>query len=98
MVPGQVEEKVKKARFDELMRLQQSISLRVNKSLLNKAVDVLIDEIAEGEKDMFFGRTQGDAPEVDGGVYVTGKDLKVGECYNVRITDTLEYDLVGEIA
>ncbi len=44
----------------------------------------------------FIGRTQSDAPDVDGVVHVSGQKVKAGEFYKVRITDTLEYDLVGE--
>ena len=63
---------------------------------MGKRVDVLIDEKIKGEKDKFVGRTQADAPEVDGCVYVSGEKIKVGEFCKVKITDTLEYDLVGE--
>lgn len=93
----QIPEKIKEERFDEVMKLQQEISTDLNRSYTGKTVDVLIDERIEGEKDRFFGRTEGDAPEVDGGVYVSGKDIKIGEFYKVKITDTLEYDLVGEL-
>jgi len=44
----------------------------------------------------YIGRTQGDAPEIDCGVYVSGRNLKAGEFRKVRITDALEYDLIGE--
>ena len=70
---------MKKDRFDELMKLQQDISCEINKSFLGKELEVLIDEEVAGEEDRFLGRTQGDAPEVDGSVYVTGSDLKAGE-------------------
>lgn len=93
---GQVGAKIKNERFDELMKAQQAVSRDVNASFLGKTADVLIDEKAEGEKAVFLGRTRGDAPEVDGVVHVTGKDIKVGEFCKVRITDTLEYDLAGE--
>ena len=95
---GQVPDKVKKQRFDEVMKLQQQISESINMSFIGKTVEVLIDEIVDGEEDSFLGRTEGDAPEVDGCVYVNGKNLKIGEFYNVKIKDTLEYDLVGELA
>lgn len=91
-----VPDSVKNQRFDEVMKLQQGISADVNRSYMGKAVSVLIDEPAEGEDGKFLGRTEGDAPEVDGCVYVSGKNIKVGEFYKVKITDTLEYDLVGE--
>lgn len=94
---SQVPEKVKNERFNELMKAQQKISSDINRRFLGNAVQVLIDERIDGEENKFLGRTEGDAPEVDGSVYVTGKNIKVGEFCNVKITDTLEYDLVGEV-
>lgn len=92
----QIPEKIKSERFDEVMRLQQKISDSLNKTFLGKVIDVLIDEKIEGEEDKYLGRGEADAPEVDGSIYVTGARLHVGEFYKVKITDTLEYDLVGE--
>ena len=92
-----VPEDIKEARLDELMKLQKSISADVNRSFLKVTMEVLIDEPVEGEVDKFLGRSSGDAPEVDGTVYVTGRGIKVGELYNVKIKDTLEYDLVGDL-
>lgn len=94
----QIDEDVKSRRYDEVMKLQQSISIATNKRMLGRKLEILIDEKAALESDKFVGRTQGDAPEIDGTVYVTGKGIKVGEFYKVKITDTLEYDLVGELA
>jgi len=91
---GQLSDSVKNARFDEVMKCQQRISADTNSSFLGRSLKVLVDEKLEEGK--YFGRTEFDSPEVDGGVYVTGKDLKVGEFYTVKITDTLEYDLVGK--
>ena len=93
---GQVDEKEKRARLDEVMKLQQSISEDVNRKFLGQELDVLIDEESEEDKGVFLGRTQYDAPEVDGMVYVRGSGLKPGDMRRVRITDTLEYDLVGK--
>ena len=93
---GQIPDKIKGERFEEVMKLQQKISNDINMSFMGKTVNVLIDEKIDGEKERFAARTQGDAPEVDGCVYVSGKNLKVGEFCKVKITDTLEYDLVGE--
>jgi len=93
---GQVPEKIKKARLNEIMKLQQAVSKRINEKFLNRRLDVLVDQV-ENEKDgVYIGRTQFDAPEVDGQVFVKGKNLKAGDFVKVRITDTLEYDLVGE--
>ena len=90
----QVSEKEKEARFNEIMLLQQSISSRINEDFKGKTMKVLIEERHE---DHYIARTEYDAPEVDGLVYVRGEDLKIGSFYNVRITDTYEYDLVGEV-
>jgi len=92
---GQVPRKIKQERFDAVMALQQEISAAVNARLLGKQMDVLIEEKQDGA---YIGRSQADAPEVDGLVYVNSRRLlKEGEFVKVRITDTLEYDLVGEV-
>lgn len=93
---GQVSAGIKKERLDELMKTQQNISASFNRSLIGKTVDVLIDEKVAGERDKFFGRTEADAPEIDCGVYVSGKNVRVGLFSKVRITDALEYDLIGD--
>lgn len=90
---GHIPEKIKQERFDAVMSLQQKISKRVNERFLGKTIEVLIDEKKD---DCYLGRTQFDAPEVDGQVYVRSKRaLKPGAFAQVHITDTLEYDLVG---
>lgn len=88
----QVPEKEKQRRFDEIMLLQQEISREINEKFTGRILKVLIEN---KEEDYYIGRTEYDAPEVDGSVYVNGKGLKLGNFYNVRITDTYEYDLVG---
>lgn len=93
-LPGQVPAAVKQGRFNEIMACQQKISEESNKKFLGKTIDVLIDE---QEGDTYVGRTQYDAPEVDGVVYIRSKKrLRCGEFVKARIYDTLEYDLVGE--
>jgi len=91
---NQIPDKIKEERFGALMMQQQKISQDVNKNFLGKVIDVLIDE---KEEDFYLGRSQYDAPEVDGSVYVDSKKaLNVGDFVKVEITDTLEYDLVGK--
>ena len=90
---GQIPEKEKQRRFDAAMSLQQEISAWVNERFKGKVLKVLIED---REKDYYIGRTEYDAPEVDGLIYVKGKGLKTGNFYDVNVTDTYEYDLVGE--
>ncbi|MDO8525759.1 MAG: 30S ribosomal protein S12 methylthiotransferase RimO [Candidatus Omnitrophota bacterium] len=91
----QIPEEIKASRLGELMKLQQKISAELNRKKLGKVMDVLIDEKLKGRDDVCLGRTSGDAPEIDGSVYVHGRGIKAGEIYKIKIKDTLEYDLVG---
>ena len=92
---GQVPESIKQKRFQALMSKQQEIAADLNSKFLGKQIEVLIEEKEDGA---YLGRSQFDAPEVDGLVYVnTKKRLEIGKFKKVKITDTLEYDLVGEI-
>jgi len=91
---GQIARKLKQERFAAIMSAQQKIAAELNSGFLGKTISVLIEEKQDGA---YLGRSQADAPEVDGMVYVNSKGaLKEGEFVKVKITDTLEYDLVGE--
>ncbi len=74
------------------MPAQKDVSRKINEGLIGKALKVLAEEKG---KDCYIGRTEYDAPEIDGLVYIKGKNLKIGNFYNIRITDAYEYDLVG---
>jgi ribosomal protein S12 methylthiotransferase len=91
---GQIPKKVKEDRFNQVMSMQQEISRQLNSRFLGKTLDVLIEE---KEGDCYIGRSQYDAPEVDGMVYVnSSRLLSPGDFVKAQITDTLEYDLVGK--
>lgn len=92
---GQVPEEVRSERFDRLMRLQQEISLENNRRLLGRRARIIIDEWSEQAEYRCVGRTQGDAPEVDGCVYVKGDAARPGEFAEVEFTGCLEYDMIG---
>lgn len=90
---SQISEKEKERRFDKAMLLQQDISKNINEKLKGRVLKCLI----EGkEEDYYIGRTEYDAPEVDGLIYIKGRALDIGEFYNICVTDTYEYDLIGE--
>lgn len=92
---GQVPRGTKVARLDELMLLQQKISGENNLKHLGTVKRTLIDE-KDDNAGLFVGRTEMDAPDVDGVVYVKGNGAKLGEFCDVKITGTMEYDLAGE--
>lgn len=93
---NQLPQDVKVCRLNELMKIQQEISTEINSSSLGKTIKVLVDEKDKNQQAIFLARAQADAPEVDGVVYVRSKKATVGKFLDVKITDTLEYDLVGE--
>ncbi|MDD5745916.1 MAG: 30S ribosomal protein S12 methylthiotransferase RimO [Candidatus Omnitrophica bacterium] len=91
---GQVGAAVKERRRKEIMMLQQSIVERKNAACIGTTVPVLIDCV--DNKGIACGRTQFDAPDVDGMVYVRGRGLHAGDMVPVRITESFMYDLKGE--
>ena len=83
----------KERRMSLLMAAQHDIIVEKNEKMVGKKLKVLIDR---KEKNYYVGRTQWDAPEIDLEVLVEGKNLKVGEFYQVEIYDFFEYDLIGK--
>ncbi|MCK5179328.1 MAG: 30S ribosomal protein S12 methylthiotransferase RimO, partial [Candidatus Omnitrophica bacterium] len=96
-MPGQVPQQVKKERMDTLMTVQQDISKDIQEKSVGRTFKVIIDERQKGEDPVYLGRSEYDAPEVDGIVYVhSKKELASGDFVMVEVTDAYEYDLVGE--
>jgi len=90
---GQVSKEEKQQRFEKLVEVQKKISKKKLKKMAGDVYDVLV----EGKEGKFYiGRTEYDAPEIDGVVYISGKNLKIGNFYKVRITSSSDYDLYGE--
>lgn len=95
---GQIPEELKEARRDELMELQQEISLEKGNERIGQELLVMIEGKVSGES-AYIGRTYGDAPNVDGYLFVqTGELLMTGDFTKVRVTGAMEYDLIGELA
>ncbi|MCY9592889.1 30S ribosomal protein S12 methylthiotransferase RimO [Paenibacillus chitinolyticus] len=95
-LPGQVPDEVKEYRAAALMELQREISNRRGGRRLGEAVDVLIERY-DGRNDVYIGRSQYDAPEIDGEVFVTGTNIGIGGVVKVRVTHSFEFDLSGEV-
>ena len=88
-----VPEDVKQARLDKLMRIQQNISAELEAEKVGRTMRVIIDR---QEGDYYIGRTEYCSPEVDPEVLIpAAEDLKVGQFYNVLMTDAEEFDLYG---
>ena len=95
-MPGHVPEKTKKARLDLLMKDQQVISTSIQQSFVGRVLKVLIEEKEKDSSNTYIGRSEYDAPDVDGVVYVrSDAPLKPGDFVQVMITDAYEYDLAG---
>jgi ribosomal protein S12 methylthiotransferase len=94
---GQVSEKVKASRYHQIMALQKEISRKKQKELLGSRVTLLVERRGTSGNVRWEGRTQGQAPEVDGMTLITKGEAKPGEMFKVLITKTASYDLYGEI-
>ena len=93
----QIDEETKLSRRDELMELQQEISADLNRKMTGRRMDVLIEGYVPGE-DVYIGRGYGDAPEVDGYIFVnTDERLETGSFVRVKITGSDAYDLTSEL-
>ena len=91
-----VPEQLKRSRSNKIMALQQKISTQKNKNKVGKTVKVLIDRV---DANNYYGRTEQDSPEVDNEVIIPSKEmhLRVGDFYDVKITDSKKYDLIGKV-
>jgi ribosomal protein S12 methylthiotransferase len=93
-MPHQVPFRVKRERYDRLMRAQQPISLARNREWVGKEMTVLIEGYSEDGR-YAIGRSHRDAPEVDGLVYVRQCNTPPGEFVAVQIEQADVYDLLG---
>jgi ribosomal protein S12 methylthiotransferase len=94
-LPDHVPEAVMNERRDQLMAEQQQIAFAWNNTQLGRQMDVILDSAVPGEPNAFIGRSHADAPDVDGVVYVSGENLRVGAIVPCEIVGSAEYDLVA---
>ena len=86
---------VKQRRLDEIMELQEQISLEVNEAKVGSTMRVIIDS---EDEEYYVGRTEFDSPEVDPEVLIAkNQPLTIGEFYDVTITEALPYELIAEV-
>lgn len=95
--PDQIDEETAARRADIIMEQQMLISSENNEKLMNCELEAVVEGFDRfGE--CWFGRTAADAPDIDGKVFFTSeKPLEIGEYVKIRITEALDYDLIGEV-
>ena len=98
--PDQIDEQVKQDRYDVLMQTQLAVSEAYNESRIGQVLHVLCegyDPVAESH----YGRSYAEAADIDGKIWFTANNPKLriaeGEMIDVKITDALDYDLVGKL-
>lgn len=96
ILEGQLEEDVKLDRRNRLMEIQQKVSFEKNQAFVGRILEAIVEECAD--EGVFEARTYRDMIEIDGLVFIhTDKSLRKGQFVKVKITDALEYDLIGEL-
>lgn len=91
----QIPKRIKLRRVNALGRIAERQAKERNAAFVGKVLDVIYEDI-DNDRNMFVGRTEYDAPDIDGRVYFTADFVDVGNTYKVRITGYDGYDLIGE--
>ena len=96
-MPDQVEDEVKYRRRDVVMEEQSRISDAHNEQMIGKTVTVLVESF-DKYAECWFGRTEGDAPDIDGKVFFAAtRRVQPGDLIEVSVIDTMDWDLIGEM-
>lgn len=91
----QIVDEIKEQREEDIMILQQAVSLSLNEQKIGKTYKVIVEGF---NGNMWYGRNYEMTPEIDGAIYFEAdKNLKVGEFVNIKINRCLEYDLIGDV-
>lgn len=96
-MPDQIDEETKQRRYEAVMEVQQNISRKKHKKFVGKTVDVLVEGFSEETELLLQGRMSQQAPDIDGVVLINDGQAKVGDLVRVKITESMEYDLIGKI-
>ncbi len=89
--------KVASSRYRKLMTAQRKIARAKNKARIGQELEVLVEGASEEHEFVMKGRHAGQAPEIDGQVFLSGDEVKPGEFVKVTISQASDYDLVGEV-
>ena len=97
LMTPQVDEEERQHRADIIMEMQNVISEQKNNKMLGKVVEAVVEGF-DRWAECYFGRTKADAPDIDGKIFFSSEEkLAMGQFVRVRIDDTMDYDLIGEV-
>ncbi|HMB14677.1 MAG TPA: 30S ribosomal protein S12 methylthiotransferase RimO [Pelovirga sp.] len=96
-LPDQVAAATKTSRFKRLMKAQARVSFQKNRTLIGHTEEVLIEGYSDETDLLLKGRSRRQAPDIDGHCLITAGQANVGDYVTLRITDSSDYDLIGEI-
>jgi ribosomal protein S12 methylthiotransferase len=96
-MPEQVSERVKRDRYKKVMKAQARVSFKRNRRLMGGYEQVLVEGYSDETDLLLKGRSSRQAPDIDGQVYITAGNAMVGDIVTLKITDSSDYDLIGEI-
>lgn len=94
---NQIDDDVKQRRFEAVMEVQQNISRQKHQAFIGKTIEVVVEGFSEETDLLLQGRMSQQAPDIDGVVLINDGQAKVGQFVKVLVTDSMEYDLIGEI-
>jgi ribosomal protein S12 methylthiotransferase len=97
-LPLKVPARTAAARAKKLMSVQKRISRELNRALVGSELEVLVEGPSEDSELVMVGRHPGQAPEIDGVVYLSGAEVHPGQMVRVRVTQATDYDLLGEVS
>ncbi|MHC1697102.1 MAG: 30S ribosomal protein S12 methylthiotransferase RimO [Geobacteraceae bacterium] len=93
----QVSERIKRERYKKVMKAQARLSFKRNRRLVGMIEEVIVEGYSEETDLLLKGRSSRQAPDIDGLVYITAGTANVGDIVRLKITDSSDYDLIGEI-
>lgn len=94
---GQVDEATKEQRFEAVMSVAQRLSRDKHQAMVGRTLDVVVEGYSEETDLLLQGRFWGQAPDIDGVVLINEGQAQIGDMVKVRVSESLDYDLVGSI-
>ncbi len=94
---GKLPQKLIRRRRRELMAIQRKVNREQNRALVGRTLEVLVEGASPETEHLLVGRHAGQAPEIDGQVYINAGEAKPGAIVRVRVEQAADYDLVGGV-